>query len=228
MKKWCEENFIEVLTYEAYEPWAGDFEKIVAEISASNVDIVFVVANLRDSAVLVNQFAQTEAQAKMFVGSAGTFSTPEFIKEVGPRSENVLTPAVWIPHVNYPGVNEFVYNYEARYGTAPDYHGAQAYAAAHVCRDILERTVSLEAGDLLEALHTTSMMTVLGPVTFGSYKNFTNQNQLLTLVIQIQDGEFQTIWPPNAATADCANCVQDGAHALGTQESLGDPSTFQP
>ena len=228
MKKWCEENFIEVLTYEAYEPWAGDFEEIVAEISASNVDIVFVVANLRDSAVLVNQFAQTEPQAKMFVGSAGTFSTPEFIKEVGPRSENVLTPAVWIPHVNYPGVNEFVYNYEARYGTAPDYHGAQAYAAAHVCRDILERTVSLEAGDLLEALHTTNMMTVLGPVTFGSYKNFTNQNQLLTLVIQIQDGEFQTIWPPNAATADCANCVQDGAHALGTQESLGYHSTFQP
>jgi hypothetical protein len=97
-----------------------------------------------------------------------------------------------------------------------------------VCRDILERTVSLKAGDLLEALHTTNMMTVLGPVTFGSYKNYTNQNQLLTLVIQIQDGEFQTIWPPNAATADCANCVQAGAHDLGTQESLGDHSTFQP
>ena len=97
-----------------------------------------------------------------------------------------------------------------------------------MCRDILERTVSLEAGDLLEALHTTNMMTILGPVTFGSYKNFTNQNQLLTLVIQVQDGEFQTIWPPNAATADCANCFRDDDQPLGTQESLDDYSTLQP
>ena len=229
MNKWCEDNFIEVLAYEAYEPWAGDFEEIVAEISSSDVDIVFMVANLRDSVILLDQFAQTEAQAKMFVGTAGTFCSPEFIKAVGPGSENILTPAVWIPHVNYPGVDEFVHSYEARYGTAPDYHGAQAYAAAHVCRDILERTVSLEAGDLLEALHTTKIMTILGPVTFDSYKGFTNQNQLLTLVIQIQDGEFQTIWPPNAATADCANCVQDDAHALGIQEeSLLDQAPFQP
>jgi branched-chain amino acid transport system substrate-binding protein len=223
MKKWCEENLIEVLTYKAYEPWAGDFEEIVAEINASNVDIVFVVANLRDSTVLVNQLAQTNAQAKMLVGSAGTFNTRAFIKEVGLRSENILTPAVWIPHVNYPGVNEFVCNYEARYESRPDYHGAQAYAGAHVCRDILERTISLEASDLLETLHTTNMMTVLGPVAFSSYKNFTNQNQLLTLVIQIQDGEFQTIWPPNAATADCVKCIQDGFHELSTLKSDADP-----
>jgi len=228
MKKWCEENFIGVMAYEAYEPWAGDFEEIVAEISSSDVDIVFMVSNLRDAAILVNEFAQTEAHAKMFIGSAGAFGTPEFIEATGPRSENVLTPAVWIPHVSYPGADEFVHNYAAKYGTAPDYHGAQAYAATHVCRDILERTASLETGHLLEALHTTNMMTVLGPVTFGSYKGFTNQNQLLTLVIQVQDGDFQTIWPPNAATADCANCLPDSAHVLGVQESLGDHSPFQP
>ena len=235
MKKWCEENFIEVLTYEVYEPWAGDFEEIVEEITTSDVDVTFVAANLRDSAVLVNQLNQTEAQTKMLVGSAGTFATSEFIKEVGTRSENVLASAVWIPHVNYPGVNEFVHNYKARYGAEPDYHSAQAYAAAQVCRGTLERTVSLESGDLLEALHTTNMMTVLGPVEFATYENFTNQNQLLTLVIQIQDGEFQTLWPPNAATADCANCFQDDSkdppvhnHSLGIQESLGDHSTFQP
>ena len=228
MKKWCEENFIEVLMYEAYEPWAGDFEEIVEEIGASNIDIVFVAANLRDSAVLVNQLAQSETHPKMIIGSEGTFSSPDFVKEVGPLSENLLTSAVWIPHVNYPGANEFVHHYEAKYGTTPDYHGAQAYAAAQVCRDILERTLSLEAGDLLEAFQTTNMMSILGPVKFNSYKNFTNQNQILTLVIQIQDGEFQTIWPPNAATADCANCVQDGAYGLTTQENLGDRPTFQP
>lgn len=228
MKEWCEENFIEVLTYKAYEPWTGDFEEIVEEISASKVDAVYVVANLRDSTVLVNQFAQTEAQPGMLIGSSGTFSTPEFIKEVGSRAENVLSPAVWIPHVNYAGVNEFVLNHEVRYGIPPDYHGAQAYAAAQVCMDILERTVSLEAGDLLEALRTTNMMTVLGSVAFGSYKNFTNQNQLLTLVIQIQEGEFQTIWPPNAATADSAHCVQNGAYEMDTPESLDNRPTFQP
>ena len=72
------------------------------------------------------------------------------------------------------------------------------------------------------------MMTVLGPVAFSSYKNFTNQNQLPTLVIQIQDGEFQTIWPPNAATADYANPFLDDDPVLNPQENLGDGSTLQP
>ncbi|MBN1832148.1 MAG: ABC transporter substrate-binding protein [Deltaproteobacteria bacterium] len=228
MKNWCDENFIEVLTYEAYEPWAGDFEEIAEEIGASNADIAFVAANLRDSVALVSQLAHSETHPKMLAGSVGTFSAPEFIKGLGPRSENLLASAVWIPQVNYPGANEFVQHYKARYGAEPDYHSAQAYAAAQVCRDILERTLSLEAGDLLEALHTTNMMSVLGPVKFCSYKSFTNQNQLLTLVIQIQDGEFQTIWPPNAATADCAHCDKHGAYDLDTQENLGDRPTFQP
>jgi branched-chain amino acid transport system substrate-binding protein len=228
MKKWCEENFIEVVTYEVYEPWAGDFEEIVEKMRASNADIAFVTANLRDSVALVNQISQTEVQDKMLVGGLGTFNTPEFIKEVGSRSENLLASAVWTPHVNYPGAHEFVYNYETRYETAPDYHGAQAYAAAYVCRDILERTVSLETDDLLEALRTTSMMTVLGPVKFDSYKNFTHQNRLLTLVIQVQNGKFQTIWPPNAATADCTHCFQDDSHFVSTQESTGAHFTFEP
>jgi branched-chain amino acid transport system substrate-binding protein len=228
MKKWCEENFIDVLTYKAYKPWTGDFDKIIKEITTSNADTVYMTANLRDSAVFVSQLTQTEVQIKMLVGSVGTFSTPEFIKEVGPQSENLITSAVWIPHVNYPGVNGFVHNYERRYGTEPDYHGAQAYAAAYVCRDILERTVSLEAADLLETLHTTNIMTVLGLVAFESYRDFTNQNQLHTLVIQIQDGEFQTIWPPNAATEDCAHCVQDTSRTLGAQESFGEYFISQP
>ncbi len=209
MKNWGEENLIEVLALEPYEPWVGDFEDIVATLNTSSADVAYAVANLRDSVVLVNQFAQMNAEVKLLVGSPGTFSTPEFIKEVGSRSENIVSSAVWIPNVNYPEAQDFVYNYRVRYRNTPDCHGALAYAAAYVCRDVLERTASLEADDLLHALHATNMMTVIGPVRFTSYLDFTNQNQLLTLVIQIQDGEFQTVWPPNAATADFTNSAQN-------------------
>jgi branched-chain amino acid transport system substrate-binding protein len=209
LKKWGEENLIAILALEPYEPWVGDFEDLLAMLSTSSADVLYVAANLRDSIVLVNQFAQVDVEVKLLVGSPGTFNTPEFIKGVGSRSENIVSSAVWIPNVNYPEARDFVRNYRVRYGNAPDYHGALAYAAAYVCRDVLERTASLEADDLLHALHTTNMMTVIGPVRFTSYRDFTNQNQLFTLVIQIQDGEFQTVWPPNAATADFANSFQN-------------------
>ncbi len=209
MKNWAEENLIEVLALEPYEPWVGDFEDVVATLGTSSPDVLYVSANLRDSVVLVNQFAQMDAEIKLLVGSPGTFNTPEFVKGVGSRSENIVSSAVWIPNVNYPEATDFAYNYRVRYRNSPDYHGALSYAAAYVCRDALERTASLEADDLLHALHSTNMMTVIGPVRFASHLDFTNQNQLLTLVIQIQDGEFQTVWPPNAATADFANSVQN-------------------
>jgi branched-chain amino acid transport system substrate-binding protein len=76
-----------------------------------------------------------------------------------------------------------------------------------VCRDIFERSKSLEARHLLEALRGTEMMTVFGPVKFVSYEKYRNQNKLSTLVVQIQNGKPMTIWPPEVATASFVNPV---------------------
>ena len=205
MKGWCEENGIEVVIFEPYEPWAADFKPMLTMVYAMNPDVIFTTARLMDGILLVRQLAELNIQPRLLAGIDGTFAMPAFIQRVGMLSENIVSAAVWVSDVKYAGAKQFAHKYKGKYGTEPDYHGAQAYAAAYVCRDVFERSRSIEAKHLLEALRDTDIMTVLGPVKFISYEKYRNQNQLPTLVVQIQNGRPATIWPPEAATAGFVN-----------------------
>lgn len=205
MRRWCEENTIELVVFEPYEPWAADFKPLLTMVYAMNPDVIFTTARLADAILLVKQLAELNIRPRLLAGNAGTFAMPAFVQRVGMLSENAVSAALWVPHVKYAGAKKFASKYKGKYGSEPDYHGAQAYAAAYVCRDILERTKSLEAKSLLIALKDTDMMTVLGPVKFVSYEKHRNQNMLPTLVVQIQNQKPVTIWPPEAATAGFVN-----------------------
>lgn len=205
MRRWCEENSVEVVMFESHEPWAADFKGILAMVHALNPDVIFTTARLADAILLVKQMAELNIRPRLLAGSGGTFAMPAFIQRVGMLSDNLVSAAAWVPNVKYTGAEKFAGKYKKKYGTKPDYHGAQAYAAAYVCRDILERSKSLEAKSLIIALKDTDMMTVLGPVKFVSYEKYRNQNKLSSLVVQIQNGEPVTIWPPEAATAGFIN-----------------------
>jgi branched-chain amino acid transport system substrate-binding protein len=205
IRRWCEENSVEVVMFEPYEPWAADFKGVLSMVYALNPDVIFTTARLADAILLVKQMAELNIRPRLLAGSAGTFAMPAFIQRVGMLSDNVVSAALWVPNVKYAGAEKFASKYKGKYGTEPDYHGAQAYAAVYVCRDILERTKSLEAKSLLVAFRGTNMMTVLGPVKFVSYEKYRNQNMLPTLVVQIQKGKPVTIWPPGAATAGFIN-----------------------
>lgn len=205
MRRWCEENRVEVLMFEPFEAWTADFKGVISMAYALNPDVIFTTARLADAILLVKQMAELNVRPRLLAGSAGTFAMPAFIQEVGMLSENLVSAAFWVPNVKYPGAEKFASKYQAKYRAEPDYHAAQAYAAAHVCRDILERSKSLEASSLLIALKDTDMMTVFGPVKFVSYERYRNQNKLSSLVVQIQGGRPVAIWPPEAATAGFIN-----------------------
>ena len=87
-----------------------------------------------------------------------------------------------------------------KYNVVPPYHAAQAYASAYVCWDVLKRAKTLTREAVREALVTTNLMTIYGPVTFKSYGDFKQQTQLPTLVLQVQKKKFEVVWPTSAAT----------------------------
>jgi branched-chain amino acid transport system substrate-binding protein len=87
-----------------------------------------------------------------------------------------------------------------RYGKSPDYHGAEAYSALLVASDALKRTKSFSPKNIREALNRTYVITPFAPVKFYSYEDFERQNSINTLVLQIINGKFETIWPPELAS----------------------------
>ncbi len=196
----CGPNGMKILMKDGYEAGAVDFKPLLIKVKASKADLVYMVSYLMDAALLMRQAKELDLTPKLFVGGGAGFTLPEFPKNAGKASENVFSVDLWFPKAPYPGAQEYFNKYKKRFGTATDYHGAQAYSSIYVMADALKRTKELTPPAVRDALAATDMMTVFGPVKFISYDKKKQQNSLPTYVVQWQKGQSETVWPRNVAT----------------------------
>lgn len=201
MKDYCDRNGIKVLLSEGYSAGAVDFKPILQKVKSLRPDIIYMVSYLMDASLLMRQSRELDINPQAFIGGAAGFTLPEFLQNAGDASELVMSGTLWTPQGKYPGAREFFDRFKAKFGKEPDYHGAEAYAAAYVLADALTRSRGDLPEDLRAALAGTDMMTVFGPVKFVSWDRFTNQNRLDTLVLQVIRKKYETVWPKEVATA---------------------------
>jgi len=200
MVKQSEKIGMKVLVKEKYEKGAIDFRPILSKVKAERPDVIYMVSYVMDAALLMKQIKELRIDAKLFAGGAAGFAIPEFIQSAREAAEYVVTATLWSPQVAYPGAKEFAEKYKKRFGDYPSYHGAEAYSALYVMKDVLTRSKSLSSDDIRDALKTTNMMTAFGPIKFEDKEGYTNQNFMDTLVMQVINGQHETIWPQKYAS----------------------------
>ncbi len=201
MKEWCEGHGVQVVLSEGYQSGAVDFKPILQKVKSLRPEIVYMVSYLMDASLLMRQSKELDINAQAFIGGAAGFTLPEFLQNAAEASEYCMSATLWTPQAKYPGAKEFFDNFKAKFGKEPDYHGVEAYAAAYVLADTLKRARNWTADDLRAALAETNMMTAFGPVKFVSWGQFTNQNSMATLVLQVIKKKFETVWPKEGASA---------------------------
>ena len=201
MKEYCEANGIQILLAEAYQAGAVDFKPILQKVKSLRPDVVYMVSYLMDASLLMRQSKELDINPQAFIGGAAGFTLPEFLQNAGEASELALSGTLWTPQVKYPGASTFFDTFKKKFGKEPDYHGAEAYAAAYVLADTLKRAKTWTPEDLRASLAETNIMTAFGPVKFVSWGQFTNQNKMDTLVLQVQKRKYETVYPPDAASA---------------------------
>jgi branched-chain amino acid transport system substrate-binding protein len=190
-----------VVAYESYAKGCPDFKPTISSIKARNPDVVLVVAYLMDAVLIMRQCREVDLNPTLFVGGGAGFSMPDLIADLGPTAEHVAVVTQWSETAGWPGARAFSKAYRRKYGQAPDYHAAACYAATHVLRDAFDRAGSLDREKVRAALQQTDLMTAFGPVKFEAYDGFTNQNRHQMLVLQVQKGKFETVWPRANASA---------------------------
>ena len=200
MVKQAERFPMKVLVKEQYEKGAVDFKPILSKVKAEKPDVIYMVSYVMDAALLMRQIKELRIDAKLFAGGAAGFAIPEFIQSAKEAAEYVVTATLWSPQVVYPGAKEFAEKYKKLYKDYPSYHGAEAYSALYIIKDVLTRAKSLTRDDIRAAMKATSMMTAFGPIKFEDKEGYTNQNFMDTLVLQVIHGQFETIWPQKYAT----------------------------
>ncbi len=201
MKEYCDTHGVSVVLSEGYQSGGVDFKPILQKVKSLRPDIVYMVSYLMDASLLMRQSKELDINPKAFIGGGAGHTLPEFLQNAADASEYCLSATLWTPQVKYPGAREFFDNFKKKYNKEADYHGAEAYAAAYVLADTLKRAKGSTPEDLRAALAETSMTTAFGPVKFVSWGQFTNQNKMDTLVLQVIKGKYETVWPKEGASA---------------------------
>ncbi len=204
MMWFCRDNDIELRAIEPYhkERLKPDyFKRIVARLKENPPAVIYMVSYLKDGAMLVKNIRDAKINS-LLAGGAGGFTSQKFINAAGASANYLLTATLWTPCLRYPGTKKYYDQYTTRYGSSPDYHGAEAYSALLVVADVLKRAESFSPASIRAALDQTDLMTPFGPVKFTSYDKFERQNSLLTQVLQIINGKFECVWPQEHASAN--------------------------
>ena len=200
-QKSCKKLGIKVLMTEGYEHGGIDFKPVLVKVKQLNPDLVYMISYIMDASLLMRQARELKLTPRLFVGGAAGFTLPEFDQNAGKAANFVVSATLWHQVLPLPGAMDYFNRFKGRYNKDTEYHGAEAYAAAYVIKDVLQRAKSFSPEDIKQALSETKLMTVFGPVKFTSYDKKTNQNRLTTYVVQWQNGKLQLIWPKNLANA---------------------------
>ena len=203
MTEFCQDQAIDIraqIDYDTTRINPGYFRSLVAPLTEEPPDVIYMISYLEDAVMLVQQIRDIKLNS-LLIGGAGGFTLEEFIQRAGKSANHLLTVSLWSEHVLYSGAKEYYTQYVKRYGKSPDYHGAEAYSALLVAADALKRTTSFSPKNIREALNRTYVITPFAPVKFYAYEDFERQNSINTLVLQIINGKFETVWPPELASA---------------------------
>ena len=184
-----------VVLKEKFETGAIDFKPLLSKVKAAQPDVIYTVAYANEAQLIMKQAKELRIDAKLYAGGAAGFAIPEFINGAKDAAEYVVSATLWTPQVKYPGAKAFADKYKTRYGDYPSYHGASAYAAMYVTANALDRAKNWTPDGIRDALKATNLTTAFGPVKFEDKEGYQNQNFTDTFAIQVQKGEFETIWP---------------------------------
>jgi branched-chain amino acid transport system substrate-binding protein len=199
--KSCKEMGIEVKGSESYAEGTVDFKPLLMKVKESGAELVYMTSYVMDAAMLMKQSRELKLYPGLFVGNGAGYTMPAFKENAGVASEKVISSTLWHQTLPIPGAQEYYDKYTAKFGSGkpPDYHGAEAYAAAYVIKDTLTRAKKYDAQSLKKALAETDVMTAFGPVKFTSYGKKINQNRLSSYVVQWINGAMHLIWPVKLA-----------------------------
>jgi len=158
--------------YEAITQGDKDFSALVSKMKQANIDVIYFGGYQTEGGLIVRQ-ARDQGFKAQFIG-ADALVTEEFWKITGPSGEGTLMTFPPDPRkvpTAKAVVDKFMsekppYNPEGY--TLYTYAAIQAFAAA------AEKAKSVKADDLSKALHSITVQTVVGPLTWDKKGDVTD------------------------------------------------------
>jgi branched-chain amino acid transport system substrate-binding protein len=192
-KDWAKKLGIEIVVDENYPLKQTDFTALLQKIKASGAEAVFSNSYFADAAAQLRQMREQNINFKLYCSTIGP-ALPNFPEQLGATAEYVLGFSQWEPLpkvLKHPGMEEYIANYEKRFGEKPNYHAGGAYGALQVTEAAIKKAGSFENEKLRDALASIEV-----PTVFGTYKvDARGMNGHEGLTFQILRGKRLVVYP---------------------------------
>jgi len=186
MEKTAKDMKLDIVTIETFQKGQSDYNAQLTKIKELNPDLILSSALYNEGAVIMDQ-ARKMGITVPFVGGNG-FNSPKVIEIAGDASEGLIVATPWFAEKEDPKVQEFVKNYEAEYGLAPDQFAAQAYDALYIMAEGLKNAGEADRDALRDAIaEIKDLEGILGKFSFDKDGDIVMEPSVVT----IKDGKFQ-------------------------------------
>ncbi len=204
---------LQIVYDKAYPPTTTDFASVIRAVQATNPDIVYNAGYPPDTIGMVRAANEVGLKTKIFGGNMIGLLATTFRMQLGPLMNGIISTAdvfVPAPSFNFPGSQELLKKYQERAaGAGIDPFGYNfapfGYAAMQVLAEAVEGTKSLDQDKIGEYLHSKTLHTVVGDITYGPEGEWTKSRVLVSQFQNVtgndadqwkQLGKQVILWPP--------------------------------
>jgi branched-chain amino acid transport system substrate-binding protein len=198
IKENIKDKDVKVLIDEYFPAGTADFSSQIAKGQQLQPDLWIGLLYPNEAIETVRQFHSMNYMPKFFI--ANGVSQDDFVKSAGKDAEYALGMSLYEPSLPSEGNKEFVKTYQAKYNSDPGYYAAFGFVAGTVLEAAVKKADSIDTEKVREVLTTLKIGSVMGkhevdPKTYM-------QIGVKGLVVQVQNGKREVVWPEEYKTAD--------------------------
>jgi branched-chain amino acid transport system substrate-binding protein len=197
LKTMAEKNNAKVVISEYFPAGTADFSSQIARARQVNPDLWISMGYPNESIEMVRQFRAVNYMPKVFV--ANGVSQEDFLKAAGKDGEYAIGLSLYEPSLKTAGNDKFVKTFQEKYKYDPGYYSAFGFVAVTVLEAAVKKANSADQDKLRAALTELKMDTVMGKHEVDPATGM--QIGVKGLLVQIQNGQREVVWPDEFSTA---------------------------
>jgi branched-chain amino acid transport system substrate-binding protein len=186
-----------------YPPATTDFSSLMRAIRAASPDMVFVCSYPNDSVAIVRALNEIGAGpgVKLFGGGMVGLQFTPIMESLGSMLNGIVNYNSYVPGVKYPGIEEFLQRYqkkaaEEKVDPLGFYLPPFGYAMGQMLEQAVNGTKSFDQKKLAEYLHTHTMQTIVGPISYNKDGEWAQSRMLMIQFRGIADKNLDQFRQP--------------------------------
>ncbi|WP_158559729.1 MULTISPECIES: branched-chain amino acid ABC transporter substrate-binding protein [unclassified Herbaspirillum] len=186
----------------------SDFNAVLTQFTAGEVDLIFFGGYLRRSEDLVRARQRLRVPAKLFL--TGSVVNPIFLSMIQGAGDGLFASAPGKPYEEHPQFKALEKNFNVKFRTAISVYTVSSYDACNTLIAAIKKANSLEPRMIVEELHKIRHKGLLGTVAFDANGNL--QNPAFT-VYRIQDQRWVPVKTYDVRRKSCSPDTGTGTGA---------------